>query len=83
MGLSHAEAPQEILKLEAFLSVLAESVDVYAEWKRLVLAYEVTGVQAHDARIAAAMNVYGVRRILTFNGGDFRRYSGIEVVQPA
>ena len=29
------------------------------------------------------MNVYGVRRILTFNGGDFRRYPGIEVVQPA
>ena len=82
MGMSHAEAHQEVVKLEAFLSVLAESLDVYAEWKRLVLAHEVTGVQAHDARIAAAMNVYGIRRIFTFNGDDFRRYPGIEVIQP-
>jgi hypothetical protein len=29
------------------------------------------------------MNVYGIHRILTFNGADFRRYPGIEVIEPA
>lgn len=83
MGLSHSEAHQEIVRLERFLSMLPESIDVYAEWKRLVLAHNVAGVRAHDARIVAAMNVYGVRRILTFNVDDFRRYEGIETIQPS
>jgi predicted nucleic acid-binding protein len=36
----------------------------------------------HDARLVAAMNVHGVRRILTFNTDDFARY-GIEVLHPS
>jgi hypothetical protein len=31
----------------------------------------------------AAMKVYGLRRILTFNKDDFRRYLDIEIVTPA
>jgi len=54
--------------------VLSEPHDVYREWKRLVLAYSVTGVKAHDARIVAAINVYSIPRILTFNTGDFAGY---------
>jgi predicted nucleic acid-binding protein len=42
----------------------------------------VVGVKVHDARLVATMNVHGVRRLLTFNAGDFARYE-IEVVQPA
>ena len=30
----------------------------------------------------AAMMVHGVKRILTFNVGDFRRYQAIEVLDP-
>ena len=70
--------------MEGFFSVLIESIDVYAEWKRLVVTNGVTGVQAHDARLVAAMKVYGVPRILTFNTQDFiRYYKGIEVIQPS
>jgi len=36
----------------------------------------------HDARLVAAMNVHGVRRILTFNTADFIGL-GVEVVHPA
>jgi hypothetical protein len=42
----------------------------------------VIGAKVHDARLGAAMTVHGVRRLLTFNTGDFARY-GIEVVQPS
>jgi len=47
------------------------------------VAYGGTGVQAHDARLVAAMNVYGVSRILTFNAQDFTRYQDMEVIRPA
>jgi hypothetical protein len=53
-----------------------------SERKSLVVRHGVVGVKVHDARLVAAMNVPGVRRLLTFNAGDFTRY-GIEVVQSA
>jgi predicted nucleic acid-binding protein len=31
----------------------------------------------HDANIVATMHVHDVRRLLTFNTGDFRRFTGI------
>jgi hypothetical protein len=33
----------------------------------------VIGAKVHDARLVAAMNVHGARRLLTFNAGDFTR----------
>ena len=64
------------------MSVLIESTDVYTEWKRLVVAHGVTGVQAHNARLVAAMKVYGINRILTVNTQDFGRYENIEPIRP-
>jgi predicted nucleic acid-binding protein len=49
----------------------------------MVVAYGVSGVQVHDARLAAAMRVHGMTHILTFNPADFQRYPGITVVHPA
>jgi predicted nucleic acid-binding protein len=83
LAMSTEEAREEIVRLEGFFSMLDESVEVYAEWKKLVLSLAVKGVQVHDARIVAAMNVYGVTRLVTFNPSDFKRYSGIQVVTPA
>ena len=48
----------------------------------MLVDYGVSGVQVHDARLAATMRVHGVQRILTFNVQDFRRYTGIEAVLP-
>jgi len=44
--------------------------------------HSVLGSKVHDARLVAAMKVHGVRKILTFDTGDFTRY-GIEAVHPA
>ncbi len=44
--------------------------------------YQVSGKNAHDARLVAAMMVHGISRILTFNVGDFMRYAGIAVLDP-
>jgi predicted nucleic acid-binding protein len=84
LGFSHDRAREELVRLEAFFTILSESPEVYGEWKRLVIDYQVTGVQVHDARLVAAMKVYGVRRILTFNAQDFRRYHNIvELIEPS
>jgi len=52
-------------------------------WRRLVAAHDVRGVQVHDARLAALMEVYGVTSILTFNGGDFARYTKVQAIHPS
>jgi predicted nucleic acid-binding protein len=60
-------------------------VPVYAEWKRLVTSYGVSGLNSHDARLAAFMLVHGVTHLLTFNTKDFNRYTrdGLTIVDPA
>ena len=68
--------------MESFLTVLPETSAIFAEWRSLVVTYQVSGKKVHDARIVAVMNVSGVRRILTFNTDDFMRYKGLEVVHP-
>lgn len=82
LGWSHQQTLDAIVKIEEFSSMVIESTDVYTEWKRLVVAHKVTGVQAHDARLVAAMKTYGVNRVVTFNTGDFDRYDGIQTIRP-
>jgi predicted nucleic acid-binding protein len=53
---------------------------IHEEWRKLLVMHNVSGVQVHDARLVAAMRVYGVKRILTFNHRDFARYADIEAV---
>ena len=55
-------------------------------WDRFVMLsrrYSFAGRQVHDANIVATMLAHGERRLLTFNGVDFRRFARlIEVVAP-
>ncbi|MFZ0035778.1 MAG: hypothetical protein WAK91_00030, partial [Candidatus Acidiferrales bacterium] len=67
---------------EERLRLLPDNLAVHAEWRNLLVTHGVSGVQVHDARLAATMRVYGVKRILTFNHGDFARYMDIEAIDP-
>src|SRR5262249_52424043 len=51
-------------------------------WRKLVLDYRVSGINVHDARIAAAMLLHQVPRLLTFDQDDFKRYAHLTVVDP-
>lgn len=79
-------SPQETDRLARFfeqkLRSLPDSLAVHDEWRKLLVAHGVSGVQVHDARLVAAMRVHGVERILTFNDRDFARYGGMEAVHP-
>lgn len=66
--------------IEKIFPLLPDNEDVHKEWRKLVVNFGVSGVQVHDARIAAAMSVHKVTHILTFNTSDFSRYSSIGIV---
>ncbi len=69
--------------MERIFRLLPDTPDIYTEWRRLVVEVGVSGVQVHDAWIAACLRVHGVTRLLTFNTKDFTRYSGFIAVDPA
>ena len=81
-GLSSAETDARAKIIEGSFRFLPDNERVHAGWRRLVVQYSVTGVQAHDARLAASMLVHGVSDMPTLNDRDFGRYSGISVVHP-
>lgn len=82
-GLTVQEADRQVQIMERIFHLLPDTPAIYTEWRRLVVQVGVSGVQVHDARIAACLRVHGVTRLLTFNTKDFARYSGFTAVSPA
>jgi predicted nucleic acid-binding protein len=79
-GLKVASANQSLAKLENIFPRLIDSLLIYDEWRRLVIKFEVLGVQVHDVRLVAAMRFYGITHILTMNTKDFKRYESEGIV---
>lgn len=82
-GFTPNQAVAELARLQALFPLLADTPAIFPEWQRLVLTHQVSGKNAHDARLVAAMTVHGVTHILTFNTRDFARYPGITTFDPA
>jgi len=82
LGLSVTDADLVVQAIESGMSLLPDNEAVYREWRRIVVQYGVLGVQVHDARLAAAMYVHGVKHILTLNIVDFARFEGLLAVHP-
>ncbi|MBE9008691.1 type II toxin-antitoxin system VapC family toxin [Pseudanabaenaceae cyanobacterium LEGE 13415] len=82
-GVTPAEASRLLQLLERLFPILPDSSDVYREWRRLVVAFSVSGVQVHDARLVAAMKINAISHILTLNSIDFRRYGAEGIVSGA
>jgi predicted nucleic acid-binding protein len=81
-GFSISEADERTSLIEAKLNFVADSEATHQEWRRIVVAEQVSGVQVHDARLVAAMHIHKIGNLLTLNVQDFRRYSDITVVSP-
>jgi predicted nucleic acid-binding protein len=82
-GLSITDAERQVRVIETGMTLLADGDAVYRVWRSMVAQFGVTGVQVHDARLAAAMYVHGVRHILTLNTPDFARFGEITAVHPS
>jgi predicted nucleic acid-binding protein len=82
LGRSVAEAASEMTRIKRLFILLAEPLTLVDAWEQLVLQCSVTGTKTHDARLAAAMRLYNISSILTFNMSDFQRYPGIAAHSP-
>jgi predicted nucleic acid-binding protein len=82
-GLTAAQAHLRARSIESRIELLPDTPAVHLEWRRLLVAHDVCGSQVHDARLAAAMHIHGVKRILTFNTRDFARFADVESTHPA
>ena len=47
-----------------------------------VRKHQVLGKEAYDAKLVAAMRVHQIKRILTYNEQDFRRYEDLQILHP-
>jgi predicted nucleic acid-binding protein len=83
LGMQLAASVAEMQRLRKSFHVLEGLPGVADAWEKLVGKYLVLGKQAHDANLVATMLVHGVKRILTFNRADFKRFPGINVMNPA
>ena len=77
-----AQVEVELARIKSLFRLLPDTPAIFPELERLVVQSAVSGKNAHDARIVAAINVHGITQILTFNGGDFKRYSGVTAISP-
>jgi len=81
-GLTPERTDRRAKAIERVFVLLEDSPEIHVQWRRLVVAHGVSGVQVHDARLVAVMRTYGVTNIVTLNPGDFSRYPGIIAVHP-
>jgi predicted nucleic acid-binding protein len=81
-GLTLNEAEREVRAIEAGMGLLPDSEAVYREWRSIVVRFGVSGIQVHDARLAASMYVHRVNHILTLNVLDFSRFAGLTALHP-
>jgi predicted nucleic acid-binding protein len=84
-GFGVAEADRLLRIVERLFLLVPDDARVYPVWRRLVVSLGMSGVQVHDARLAAAMLLHGITHIITFNIADFGRYhdAGIVALNPA
>ena len=82
LGLSIAQAEVEVSRLKSLFALVPDTPEIFSEWERIILQYQVSGKQVHDARLVAAMKVHGLSNLLTFNDADFKRFTEIVVVNP-
>lgn len=83
LGLSPSRTNNSLRLFDRLFGFLPDTPEIHREWRRLVIEYQVSGVQVHDARLVATMRVHDISHILTFNAKDFARYANEGIVSIA
>lgn len=82
-ALPMAVALERVRGFNARFEVAEDGPETFNQLLGLLARFPTAGKQVHDANLVATMLAYGVTRLLTFNTGDFRRFSPmIEIVSP-
>lgn len=77
LGMTAAQAGHWLRFFRRRFTLLPDREELSSVWQELVERHALTGFRAHDVRLVAAMQTYGITRLLTFNAKDF---SGLPVV---
>lgn len=64
------------------LTVLGFPSDILTRWTSLVRQTGVTGPDAFDVQIVAAMQANSLQRLYTYNTSDFSGFAGLDVATP-
>ncbi len=82
LGMTPVQAGHWLRFFRRRFTLLPDREELSSLWLALVEAHGVTGFRAHDVRLVAAMQSYGITRLLTFNVDHF---SGLPVtiLEPA
>ncbi len=62
--------------------MLAETPELFVAWQEIANRYGSMGRHVYDARLAGAMRIHQIDKIITKNVKDFKRYSFLEAVDP-
>ncbi|MDJ0675565.1 MAG: PIN domain-containing protein [Calothrix sp. MO_167.B42] len=82
LGLSVADALQELEQMKNFFVLLPDTASIFTAWETLIRKYKIIGKPSHDARLVAAMIAHNLTYLLTFNINDFKRFSEINAIDP-
>lgn len=82
LGMTPEQASQWLAFFQRRFTLLPDRPELPGRWHALVKTYGIRGFRSHDARLVAAMESYGITRLLTLNGEDFRGFA-ITIVAPA
>jgi predicted nucleic acid-binding protein len=80
-GFSTAEAYSQIDAARSLFQVFPDPPNLLDEWLDLCRSHEVSGKNAHDARLAAYARLNNIKTLITLNPRDFARY-GLTVIVP-
>lgn len=81
LGMTPEQASQWLRFFQRRFTLLPDREELLARWHDLVRSLGITGLRSYDARLVAAMQTYGITRLLTFNADDFKSFS-IAVLDP-
>lgn len=82
LGMNPTQAGHWLRFFRRRFTLLPDREEISRIWQDLVETYAVIGFRAHDVRLVAAMQCYGINRLLTFNGADFHSFP-ITILAPA
>ena len=82
LGMTTTQAGHWLRFFRRRFVLLPDREEISDLWQSLVETYRVTGYRAHDVRLIAAMQSFGITRLLTFNSIDFRHLP-VTILDPA
>lgn len=82
LGMTTGQAGHWLRFFRRRFTLLPDREELSRLWHELVERHNVTGFRAHDVRLVAAMQSYGITRLLTFNAADFRGFA-VVILDPA